>query len=181
MIYLLALCLIAMCSILDRTRGDKKITIISNYVEACLMGICLSALAFINDTPEDYMLPLGLLFGLMYGLTEKPGWGEPLSAALYGREMRKKHLEKWQVGPLAKNTYLALIARGAIWGSPALIMMYWYEQFFYVFVAQTIAMSASIAITRIADKKITFKNSWQVNEYIRGAMVGLLTFGFGLS
>lgn len=180
MTYLLALCLITMCSILHRTRGDKKVTIISNYVEASLMGICLSILALANTPAEVHFVPLSILFGLLYGLTEKPGWGEPLSSALYGTVMRKRHLEKWQVGPLAKNAYLALAARGAIWASPAFILMQWYDEFFYIFVAQSIAMPAGVAITRLADKKFIFKNSWQANEYISGALVASLTFLFSI-
>jgi hypothetical protein len=146
------------------------------------MGICLAVLLFINNLPDFTLVPLAVGFGILYGLTEKFGWGEPLGSALFGYPMNPKQLEKWQVGPLKKNAYLALVARGGIWASPALALVPYYEQFLFIFIAMGIAMPVSVLIARFIGeyRSLTNKAVWRLNEYIRGGLVASLTFVFGL-
>jgi hypothetical protein len=179
--FIIAIILITMCSIFDKCRGSKELTIISNFAEAMLMGACLALLATIySDYGLSETAAITLGFALLFAVCEWPGWGAPLGALLYDTEMGKTGLERWQVGILKTNPVLALIARGGIWALPALLMSCWYPEFIYIFVAMPVAMPVAVVVARELGGKYKHKNTWQLQELIRGGLCATLTYMMAL-
>lgn len=175
--HLIALALIICCAILDRCRGSKKLTIISNFFEAMMIGAALACLALTYSDLTGWDVVIAVCgFALLFAVCEWPGWGGPLGAVLYKHEMRKNELERWQVGPLKTNPVFALIARGAIWSSPALLMSAWYSELIYIFVAMSISMPVAVVAAREIGERYKVGNTWRLQEYIRGGMTATLTY-----
>lgn len=173
---LVAVC-IFMCSALDRCRGSNKLNIVSNTFEAFLMGGFLAAIVIIaSGTGADWwVIPA---FGAGFALFERFGWGEPLNAVLYDREMIESQLERWQVGPLAKDPEMALVVRGAIWGIPALAMSFYIEQFLFIMISMAIAMPVAVIAARQIGQRRKVNDLWALQEKIRGGLCATLTYIF---
>lgn len=172
----IAIILIICCAAMDRCRGSKELKVISNFFEAFVMGLCLASLALMYTSyGADFYLVI-VIFALLFAVCEWPGWGGPLGAVLYKHEMRKSELERWQVGPLKTNPVFALIARGAIWSSPALLMSAWYSELIYIFVAMSFSMPVAVVVAREIGQRYKVGNTWQLQEYIRGGMTATLTY-----
>lgn len=112
-------------------------------------------------------------------LGEGMGWGCPLGSALRGQPMDaiscRSGLERWQVGPLARNAWLALAARGALWGVPiALLGVALQEPRLLLMPAvMAAAMVAAPALMRAANHWRPSDHLWGLQEWLRGWLVGL--------
>ena len=127
------------------------------------------------------MAPMGywvIPFALLWALGSTTGWGTPIGAALNNETMGRAG--EWrQVGVLKPNTFLALLARGCIWGLPVLLLSPWFVTW-PAFVAISISFTAAPYLARLG-KEEWFKYSWlakrwHLQEWIRGLLTGLLTY-----
>lgn len=186
LLYLLAIPLNALG---DRLRGG----LLPNkyqYISAGLTGAIIFTVLFmwVTQIPYDYallhmksnisLIPsfdvwLAPLVLIGYWIGESWGWGEPLGAFLGKRNMEPADYEWWQKGILKYEADTALVVRGAMWGFPTAIPLYFYDPLLAltVFVGYTLGMLAG-PIT--ANHYWPEKNDWWrwgANEYIRGAYV----------
>jgi len=139
--------------------GNSEWKILFGWVIAALYG-----------HPFDYLTP-GIV--VLFAIGESWGWGEPIGAALTGRKM--VNLEKWQIGKLAENPWLALLARGLMWGAPVALLS-WFEPLlmslpFVLMLAMPLGVLAAKYIPATIDEK------WTYQEFIRGFLAGLLIAG----
>jgi hypothetical protein len=144
---MLEVALIVFCGLKDRLRGNSwgmalPFAALNGFGLAALMGL--------------FFTPWALLVAALFTLGSSLGWGNPLGAALQGRDMDPHSLEWWQKGPLAKNKWLALAARGLMW---------------FPTMAIAFPLSAWLA------SRHKFKNTtqqWEASEFIRGSLNALL-------
>lgn len=150
-------------AVLDRLRGDAKGP--PKFLESIVYGLVIG---FALGLPyDDWQL---YAFGVLFAAGAAPGWGEPLGAVFDKRGMFPERLERWQVGPLAKNVPLALIARGIIWGLPVLILIPWHLDVIVVPVVYAFVFPIA-AYVAYAIKK---NKGWELMEYLRGGLAALL-------
>lgn len=97
-----------------------------------------------------------------------PGWGEPMGAALTGKDMNQNELEWYQVGILKRNAWLALLARGALWGACYIPIVYFDSRYMYAVLAFTIALPVAAFVS-----KITLYGNWETQERYRGGLAGV--------
>ena len=146
---------------LDAARGGYFTSIrasIATWVYAAAVAFMLGATGW-----------LFLAVMAAFRLGESFGWGCPLGAALFGNKMDPAEYEWWQRGPLRKDPWLALVARGAMWGLPVALLGY-----HYMLGIMTIAMVAAPAIVRQIHVRRPFKNAWGAQEFVRGWIIGAL-------
>jgi hypothetical protein len=100
------------CGVADRVRGSD-FNIISRTVDRVLYALILaigpSLILGDYSLATFFCLAVAMYVGMVFG------WGNPLKAAITEMPMESNY-ERWQVGILRKNVYLALAVRGFIWG-----------------------------------------------------------------
>lgn len=140
---------------LDRWRGDGE-DIGNRTIEKMLYGWCVAAVA---GHGLD-VLTVPIILAMVVGMS--PGWGEPLGALLRRQPMDQSKLEWWQVGILKHSAISAMIARGAIWGAPALPLAWFDPSLIYVSLAFLIAVPVAPYLFR----------DWEIQEFARGCIAG---------
>lgn len=112
-----------------------------------------------------------LMFILTYKLGESWGWGSPLGDYLMERTPDNWTQEEWQKGPLAKNLELALLFRGAMWGTPIAIATYLLEEdeILTGIIFASFTLSFLIA-PYLANKFIEPEDRWGWQEEVRGGL-----------
>lgn len=163
----MTLLLIFLSGLLDRVRGDH-FNFFSDWSRGPDMFAYGWVIAALMGHPMDWFT-LPIIAALMLGMS--PGWGEPVGAGLFGREMAQSNLEWWQVGPLKNSVPLALIARGAMWGAPCLLLLPWLPNAWTPLLAYSIAFPVSIYLMR--DTPV----SWEWAERVRGWMAAVIIAG----
>lgn len=162
---LMAVGFIFCMGIMDHSRGtDNKIP---KLIDMAIYGWLAAALLGRSFDALTICITLLFMLGMSFA------WGEPLGSALDDKPMRPDHTEWWQVGPLKTNAWLALIARGALWGVCLLPLLHWEPRVVTVIPAYAIAVPGAIVITRFV------KGDWMTQEYIRGWLGGTLIWLFG--
>lgn len=147
--------LLVLMGVMDRWRGDAA-DIVSRTVEKAIYGYLVAAL---SGHTWDWLtgpIVLAMAFGM------SPGWGEPLGALLRRQPMDQLKLEWWQVGILKHSAISAMIARGAIWGAPALPLAWFDPSLIYVSLAFLIAVPVAPYLFR----------DWEIQEFARGCIAG---------
>ena len=169
----------------DRIRGNawRMFGSIPNNrtLEKLVYGYCIAgALGHHWDA-----LTVPLMFLAAVGMS--PGWGEPLGAALSGREMRADNYERWQVFKITqKNVWAALFVRGCIAGGIILPMGYYDPSIGVVVLAYGLAFPvgtylAKISPTVLWDNPFT-EDRWGLSELLRGVLTGVVcTLGVGIT
>lgn len=147
----------------DRISGDSYDLGLTKWAERLMYGWMCAAVV---GHPFDIFT---LASGLAIALGRAPGWGEPIGAALERRQMVEERLEWWQIGPAARHTWVALWARGAMWGMCFLPLAWFDHKFLAATAAFTIALPAAILIERLRGT-----NNWEWQERFRGWIAGIL-------
>ena len=141
----MTLLLIFLSGLMDRVRGDHF-----NFFRDWSRGPDMAAygwvIAALMGHPQDWFT-LPIIAALMLGMAS--GWGEPMGAGLFRRKMFQDRLEWWQIGPLKDNVFLALTARGVMWGLPCLLLLPWLPNAWLPLAAYTVAFPASIYLVRL--------------------------------
>ena len=168
--------LILLMGFFDRLRGDA-FHLIHRTVEKLTYGWIVAALA---GYPLDFFT-VGIAGLWAVGMSF--GWGEPLGAFLERREMSIVRLEWWQRGILEKDTLLAIVARGALWGLCITPLAFFDLDLLVIAVAITIAFTLSVFIARffiVLNNRSWYQlkgSSWEATEYLRGWIAGLIIYG----
>lgn len=158
---------VLLCGFLDRMRGDPK-HIVNRTVEKLLYGLVA---AWLTVGFGNYYI--GTAFVVLFAMGSSPGWGEPLHSALYNKNMRRDHLERWQFGAMKDNIPLSLAFRGFLWGLPCVALIAWDMAALEALFMAPVFVS-SVYITKWMDKNHGFEDIWAMNEIVRGLMFGVL-------
>lgn len=110
------------------------------------------------------------VFAVLWAVGEAPGWGEPVGAILDRRPMRPGHLERWQVGPLKTNSWLAVTARGAIWAAPPALLAL-VDPVYLASLGLLLIFPATLMLDR---RKTLLTWNWQEWELLRGWSMGVV-------
>lgn len=169
----LILLLIPAMAWLDRQRGSDFTTeIIPKNVALIGLGVCVSIL---TGHYWDWRAPV-LVASVAIGYNVL-GWGNPVGRACGVRDDGK--YEDWQVGVLRRNVWLALAVRGAFIGLCSLVALD-----FTAALKIAIAFAIAFPLAPLVATKI-FKQrgnaAWALQEYVRGAIAGVLLVTFTLS
>ena len=172
--------LILACAIMDRFRGDPRTPheSINRFGEKLIYGATAALL-----TPVDSFLAIALV-AAAFALGSSVGWGEAMGAYLEDKEMDQEKLAWWQVGMMKKNVMVALVGRGFVWAAPIFLTSIFFESW-PLAIAVIVAFPTSLVISkhvniRFRTKKIGVENEWEEAEWIRGILVGLITFSLSL-
>ncbi len=156
---------VLLCGFFDRMRGDPR-HIINRTVEKLLYGLTA---AWLTVGFDIYMT--GVAFAALFAIGSSPGWGEPLHSALYNKNMRQDHLEKWQFGCMKDNIPISLAFRGFLWALPCIALIAWDVRALEV-LFMCPAFVASVYLVKWLDEKHGFEDIWAVNEIVRGLIFG---------
>ena len=157
------------CGPVDRLRGSAR-GLPSKTLELALYGLLIGIAMGLLPSPWLYAV------AALFALGGAPGWGEPLGAALEKRPMLGQRLEWWQVGPLQTDVRLAIVARGALWGVPCLLVAPWAPHAVLLVPIMAFAMLAAVYIG-LAFEEFLEWNAWHVMEVSRGLIAGILVLG----
>lgn len=155
---------------LDAIRGGLLSTRFRFTVKAGVIGYGLAIAALLGHGWDAMTFPLIALFAA----GESFGWGEPLGAALDGRPMLPARYERWQVGILTRNAWLALAARGLIWSLPIAVLAPIDWRLLAVVPAFSISMPLAPALVRAANRWRPSGHLWGHQEFVRGWIVAAL-------
>jgi len=147
--------------LMDRARGDG-FNLINRTVEKLTYGWIVAALV---GYPLHWLTPL--IVGT-FAVGASFGWGSVIAPAL-GHPSNT--YERWQIGPLKKNVWLAAVARGVLWGLPTLPLTYFDQRIASITVAYTIAFPLALVLTKVLPDKLDL---WAAQEYLRGWLAGLI-------
>lgn len=166
-----------LCGPLDRLRGHEthifNLRIFDKFFYALVLA---AALGYGFDTWATAWLVVAMMLGM------SPGWGTPLGAALSRTGMDRQELEWWQFGILERNAWLALAARGVIWGFPAVLVsfLYWdWKPLVYVPIF-AIAMPLAAYLGPMVKLPVDRNDSWGRSEWIRGWLAGAMLLAVNL-
>lgn len=163
----LLLLLIPLMAWFGRQQGTgKKFKKIPKAVALAGIGVCVAALT------GHYWGWTALAIAASVAVGHAVGWGHPLGTVLGG--VPNKNYEWWEVGVLRRKPWLALVARGALIGLCAMVV---------VTVDPRAALNITIAfavafplapfiVTRL--QKLTGDTAWGKQEYWRDGMAGLI-------
>lgn len=148
---------------LDRLRGDAFDLLDRRVWDRLAYGWLVAALF---GHPWD--AHTAAIIAAMYaGMA--PGWGGAIGPALRGYRPTEAELERWQIGPLATNAWLALIARGVLWGAMFIPLALWlHPTYWFGVAAYTTAMPTAVLLARRAG------TDWEKQEHYRGWIAGTL-------
>ena len=164
------LLLVVLMGVLDRIRGGwAPLKKVPGIVKTLAYGVCVALLLGI-DTFEWLAIA-----ALLFATGESFGWGTPLATAL-GEP--RTDWERWQIGKLRENAWLALVVRGAMWGGPVALLTLVVPTAFYALPAYAIAMPLSPVILRASVKWQPCPEKWAQMELLRGWIAGLLILIF---
>jgi hypothetical protein len=113
----------------------------------------------------------GLWLVLALTIGEAMGWGHPLGWALTGAE--KGAPERYEIGPLAKNPWLSLAARGLIWAILTTPVALIYDTtilnlLWIMPLTMTVAPWIAVRTSKL------LPNTWGAQEFYRGFLTGTL-------
>lgn len=142
--------------ILDRLRGTKSYFI---WPYAIAVGLVY----------QSYGVAIGFVAG------ESFGWGAVISSVLSGEKSQGYNINaSWQTLAMGKYPRFSAIIRGALWGIfPALLGLYETTNALWLLPIMTISFPAALLISKAVGGPL--KQKWERQEYIRGAIVALLT------
>lgn len=156
--------IVILCSgIIDRLRGDD-FNIYSRTVEKAIYGYLV---AVSLGHYGDWMTPL-IVLG--FGLGVSMGWGSVIGR-LVDPNMWNNTYEKWQIGPLRDNLWLAATVRGALFATPFSPLAWYDPHLLWAVPAFAIAFPLSIycSIIAIDEEYLGFGDMrWRMSEYLRG-------------
>lgn len=153
---------------LDKARGSGWIHGTKAMFQV-LYGLATAWLLCGGDIFPSFIL----IFSLFFTVGVSIGWGEPLGAFISGREMKLENLEAWQFGILKKNTTLAVIFRGLIWGICTLPAAYYSINLTLTFIVSiTLSFFLAALITKLWVKENII--AWEIHEFIRGTLLAII-------
>lgn len=159
---------VVLSGFLDRVRGDAWHLLGYRTVDKLALGYCMSVVA---GFPFDLLVTPLIVAAMMVGMSW--GWGEPMGAAIVGRDMKPEKLEWWQVSVLKTNVWAALAARGALWGLPVgMVGAFVAPSLMWFVPIYTLAFPLSVVI----GKKFGVDKAWEYSEYTRGWVAASLVF-----
>ncbi|WP_275100130.1 hypothetical protein [Sedimenticola hydrogenitrophicus] len=153
----------------DRLRGDHYHLLVSGYIDRLIYGWLMAALF---GHPWDG-LTMPIVATMYLGMI--PGWGEAIGCALTGRQPDPERAAWWQRGPLLHNAWLALFARGGLWGGGFVPLALFDPRLLLALPAYTVAMPLAVWITVRAERPAP--GNWEHQEYLRGWIAGALIVG----
>lgn len=155
--------LVVACGFADRIRGSAKPKIpgaLKNFIYGLMIAAILGS--------EIYWT--WFVCGGLWIAGESFGWGEPIGAAVMRKKMNPANYEDWQIGPLKKNVWLALAARGAIWGFfPSLLTFF--DLRYLLCMSMTLVFPLACWIDRNYE---IVTGPWEEQEYLRGWGVAIV-------
>lgn len=163
------------CGPLDRLRGNPAHLFGRRIFDKLAYGAALAAALGYHNDPR-ILLTLTLLLAL--GMS--PGWGGPMGAILGGVKMQPEVLEWWQFGPLTRDPWLALAARGLLWGLPVIPVALYLEA--WPMLAFGPALAIAFVIGMWLGPKLRFiepDDAWGRCEWVRGWAAGALLLAIG--
>mgnify|MGYP001604612953 CR=1 FL=1 len=160
--------LIPLMAWLDRQRGRSDVTeIIPKIVALAGLGVCVSLLV---GHYWDWQAPIIVAaVAIGYAL----GWGNPVGRACGGPDNGK--YERWQVGILRRNVWLALAVRGSFVGLFTLVAFDPVASLKIIAAFTIVFPLAPFLVTRAFQK--SGDPAWAEQEYWRGGMAGVILFG----
>jgi len=153
---------------LDRLRGSSFG--IGKTPEALIYGGFVSVL-ILGYHDAWYNLAFAILFLEGSSL----GWGQPIGWLISGN--KTGNYENWQKGILQDNPHLAVIARGLIWGSAPIFLIYWKLEILEFVISMPIAFYLAAITSKLILKK-GYIIAWELHEYLRGFYLGILIILF---
>ena len=157
-----------MCGPLDRLRGHTSHILNLRILDKLSYAVVLSlALGYSPEASLFWFLVVAMMFGM------SPGWGTPLGSALGRVPMNPRDLEWWQFGILERNAWLALSARGVIWGFPAsmVALLYW-DPLPLVYMP---IFAVAMPLAALLGPRLPLDDDdWGRSEWLRGWIVGAM-------
>lgn len=154
-------------AIFDRARGTDP-----EKLPAKIGGTpYAAALGFLTAWCLTRHLELSMAAAILFALGAKPGWGYVVGGLLY--PPAAGGLEKWQVGPLKENLWLAAAARGLMWGLPVALLGYWDENFFLFPLITAYSFVTALLVAR----HFPHDHRWEWMELLRGSTFPAVALG----
>lgn len=159
---------ITACPILDRLRGGW----LDNGLPSILWLVPYAlALAWLADASFDHWSIWA--WAALWTLGERPGWGAPIGQ-VRGVSDTDREPEGWQVSYLWDHPWLALVIRGAIWGSGGVMLAFWQQ------ILPIVTLAIIMAFPLAEWLHIQWRPVEAANEWYRGGLVGVLTYIGGI-
>lgn len=172
LLVLVAVLGVALLSWLDRQRGTPKESEVIPKLPA-LLGMGYLCAAYTGHYADWQAAAITAAFAVVHNIS----FGEPMGHALSGQGGLAADdgavYETWQVGVLKTNPWLALAVRGAMSGLAGVAALDSYAAAALA-VAWGIAFPAAPALARFVLYTKDVGARWAANEYIRGALAGLV-------
>lgn len=165
--------LVLWMGLLDRLRGDAR-NLGWRAVDKAAYGLTAALLLTTGDF--DPYAVLAITAGMYAGMSI--GWGGAIGPALEHRRPHHYELEWWQRGPLARNAWAALAARGALWGLCVLPAAWLEPRAALALPAYIVAMPAAVWLTNRL--RAPAPGDWTAQELYRGWIAGSLMLIGGL-
>ena len=164
------------CGPLDRLRGNPAHLFGRRIFDKLAYGAALTAaLGYHHDPLVLAALTMLLALGM------SPGWGGPMGAILGGVKMQPEVLEWWQIGPLTRDPWLALVARGLLWGLPTIPVAIYLEAWPMLAFGPVLAIAFVVGMW--LGPKLRFiepEDAWGRCEWARGWVAGVLLLLAGI-
>lgn len=173
--------------ILDRIRGTELNSYIRAGASFAYGVLLISSILLVGGLDlkdiESYFPLFLIACGGLWWVGEKPSWGGIMGDVLYPTPRVSSPTEWWRVGLLKRNNYLALAARGAMWGVPLSLMGFIYGPIMLMpMLSMAIAFPLACKIaTKIHDYSILslhipgIMSRWELAEYFRGFLVTFIS------
>lgn len=148
----------------DRIRGDHYDFLFNRTSDRILYGWLMAALF---GHPWD-ALTAPIVLAMSIGMA--PGWGNAIGPALAGIAPDPARAEWWQRGILLRNAWLALAARGVIWGLPFVPLVWLDPRLVLAIPAYAAAMPLAVWIAN--RREADGIGDWERQERLRGWLAG---------
>ena len=157
-----------MCGPLDRLRGHPTHILNFRILDKLLYAVVLVLSLGYSPRSDQFGF---LVVAMMLGMS--PGWGAPLGAALRGVSMNPRDLEWWQFGVLQQNAWLALSARGVLWGLPAsLVALLYWDPLPLIYMP---IFAVAMPLAALLGPRLPLRDDdWGRSEWLRGWLAGAM-------
>lgn len=177
--------LVILCAYFDRLRGSEWRMFDPIYVgkhkikggdTRLMYGLILGSLFYVAaGEPLSWLV---IPFAVLFAVGESFGWTEAIGGPLRREPMDAARLDDWQIGLVGdvNNGWLALMARGVMWGVPILPLAYWNPAFLWMPAIMMVAMVVAVFIAYYTPGSLS--RQWAAQERLRGLIAGLLVVAY---